>query len=83
MASDPGEKLLTYFDDEEHLVRRLGAAVVSCWSDVPPDLRTKLMGRAAAILDDDDDDRFSEHLSAFIAEHGSKQKILESVAKAD
>ena len=76
MVLDDTEKLLTYFDDEQHLVRRLGAAVVSCWFDLPQHLRSKIMRRASLVLDDDDDKLFDEHLKKFIDEHGRRWASL-------
>lgn len=71
--SHSNEKLLTYFDSEEHLVRRLGVAVVSCWGDLPRELRTKIMERASQVLDHEEDKQFDEHLRKFIEEHGGRR----------
>ena len=71
MAED-NEKLLIYFESEEHLVRRLGAAVVSCWSEIPGDMRNKLLERAIRVLDEDHSDHLDEQMKRFIADHTRK-----------
>ena len=67
MAKD--EKLLIYFDDEAHLVRRLGAAVISCWGDLPEDVRLKLVGQAKRVMDDDEPDLVDRQIMRFIKDH--------------
>jgi len=72
MAGDGG-KFLIYFEDEAHLVRRLGAAVVACWSELPDAIRVKLIEQARHVKDDDESDHIGEQLKRFIADHtGSK-----------
>ena len=61
--NDREEKLLIYFESEEHLVRRLGAAVVSCWSEMPGDMRDKLLERATRVLDEDHSGHLDEQRS--------------------
>ncbi len=64
-----GEKLLIYFDDEEHLVRRLGAAVVSCWVELPEAIRVRLVHQAKRVIDAHDSVELDEQIRQFIAEH--------------
>ena len=63
------DKLLVYFDDEAPLVRRFGSAVISCWDDLSPDLRRKLMDQAKRVMEDDDPDLVDEQMKRFIDEH--------------
>jgi len=70
--NDDEEKLLIYFESEEHLVRRLGAAVVSCWSEMPGDMRGKLLERATRVLDEDHSAHLDEQMKRFIADHTRK-----------
>ncbi len=67
------EKRLIYFESEEHLVRRLGAALVVCWSKFPLDLRREVLSSAERVLDTEPDDHLNEHLKLFIAEHCQKR----------
>ena len=63
------KKLLIYFEDEEHIVRRLGAAVISCWDEVPTPIRAKLVERAMRVLDADETGEFDRQLKNFIKQH--------------
>ena len=60
--TDNNDRLVVYFDDEEHLIRRLGAAVVALWSDMPPDLQGRLVAHAKRILDEDEETHFDDRL---------------------
>jgi hypothetical protein len=51
---DGNRKLVIYFEDEEHIVRRLGAAAISCWDEIPRTIRAKLVERASKVLDADE-----------------------------
>lgn len=42
---------LKYKDVDEHLLRRLGQAVVLQWDELPDDLQDVLIDQAAAVLD--------------------------------
>lgn len=69
MMSNDNEKLLIYFESEEHLVRRLGAAVASCWRELDPRLRRDLVARATRVLDDDADDDLGARIERFLTLH--------------
>jgi hypothetical protein len=70
------EKLLVYFEDEEHIVRRLGAAVISCWEELPRPLRARLIEKAMKVLDADETGQFDAQLKNFIREHtGGRRPI--------
>ena len=66
------DKLLVYFDHEEHLVRRLGAAVISCWAELPADVRYRLFERSIEVCDDHETERLEEQFRLFIAEHSRR-----------
>jgi len=64
-----GEKLLIYFQDEQHIVQRLGAAVISCWEELPQPVRAMLVEQAMKVLDGDETDQFDKQLKNFIRQH--------------
>ncbi len=64
-----GEKLLIYFQDEQHIVQRLGAAVISCWEELPQSVRAMLVKQAMKVLDGDETDQFDLQLKNFIRQH--------------
>lgn len=64
-----GEKLLIYFQDEQHIVQRLGAAVISCWEELPQPVRAMLVKQAMKVLDGDETDQFDRQLKNFIRQH--------------
>jgi hypothetical protein len=64
-----GQKLLVYFQDEQHIVQRLGAAVISCWEDLPQSVRSMLVEQAMKVLDGDETDEFDAQLKNFIRQH--------------
>lgn len=67
------DKLLIYFESEEPIVRRLGAAVVSCWADLPDKVKKKLLDRVSVILDTEPDaEDLDRKVKAFIASHGGR-----------
>lgn len=63
------EKLLVYFQDEQHIVQRLGAAVISCWEELPQPVRAMLVKQAMKVLDGDETDQFEQQLKNFIKQH--------------
>lgn len=63
------EPRLIYFEGEEPLVRRLGAALVSCWNDIPSETQNKLLDRAMLVLDEDHSDQLSERMKQFVGAH--------------
>ncbi len=65
--SNDNERLLVYFDNEQHLVRRLGAAVVACWSELPPALQTRLIDQAKRVLDETQSDQLDNELKHLLA----------------
>ena len=67
------QKLVIYFEDEEHIVRRLGAAVISCWEDIPKPVRAKLVERAMRVLDPGETGEFDRQLKSFIKQHTARR----------
>ncbi len=67
------EKLLVYFEDEEHIVRRLGAAVISRWDEVPDTIRAKLIEQATKVLDADETGQFDAQLKSFLKQHAASK----------
>ena len=67
------QKLVIYFEDEEHIVRRLGAAVISCWEDIPKPVRAKLVERAMRVLDADETGEFDRQRKSFIKQHTARR----------
>lgn len=68
MTAD-SSKLLIYFDDEEHIVRRLGSAVISCWHALPEAVQNTLLDRASSVLDDDSTEPFDREMRRFLLDH--------------
>ena len=69
MPNENHEHQLIYFESEEHLVRRLGAALVSYWGELPKDTQNELVERAIRVLDEDHSEHLAEQMKRFIAAH--------------
>lgn len=57
---------LKYKDAQEHLLRRLGQAVVLHWDELPDDLQDLLIDQAAAVQDRDEGAHESHDVETFI-----------------
>lgn len=58
---------LKYKDAQEHLLRRLGQAVVLQWDELPDSLQDLLIDQAAAVQDRDEDSAHApEDIETFI-----------------
>lgn len=57
---------LKYKDADEHLLRRLGQALVLHWDALPDDLQDVLIDQAAAVLDRDEAPHTTSQLETFI-----------------
>ena len=68
MAYEDNKRLI-YFEGEEHLIRRLGAAVVVCWNDLDRQVRDQIINCAESILDEQESDHVDEDLKHLIGEH--------------
>lgn len=69
MAVESNKRLI-YFENEEFLIRRLGAAVVVCWGELGPEVRDLLLDQAEQVLDKTETDEFAERVQHLLAEHG-------------
>ena len=58
---------LKYKQAQEHLLRRLGRAVVLHWEELPKALQNVVIDQAAIVGDRDDADHSAEALELFIA----------------
>lgn len=57
---------LKYKDAQEHLLRRLGQAVVLHWDELPDDMQDVLIDQAAAVDDRDDAAHEAGDIETFI-----------------
>jgi hypothetical protein len=57
---------LKYKDADEHLLRRLGQAVVLQWDELPGDLQDVLIDQAAGVLDRDEAPHEATRIETFI-----------------
>lgn len=67
------DKFLHYNDDEAHIVRRLGAAVVSLWNDLPDAEREKIASKALSVHDDYQTVQLNEQIRRFIRDHAGER----------
>jgi hypothetical protein len=56
-------------DGEEHVVRRLGKAVVAQWDHLPQAIRDRLMEQAVCMQDREGDVQVREQILTFILKH--------------
>ena len=59
-------KTLKYRQDQEHLVRRLGAALVLQWNALPDALQDLIIDQAALVEDREPAPHDPEHIEAFV-----------------
>lgn len=57
---------LKYQDSDEHLLRRLGQALVLQWDELPDTLQDVLIDQAAAVADREDAAHGAEEIQNFI-----------------
>jgi len=65
---------LKYTEAQEHLLRRLGQAVVLQWDELPDGLQDVLIDQAAAVADREEAAHAAEDIHSFI--RGVKSKAL-------
>jgi hypothetical protein len=82
MMKEADEGYLIYFEDEEHIVRRLGAAAISCWDQLPRPIRAKLMDQAAKILDEENASEFNAQLKNFVKQHTRKKRAAKRASES-
>ena len=78
--SAANKRLLIYFEDEGPFVERLGAAVISCWRELPLTVRAAILDRSSEVLVDDDVMRLDQRLSEILGEPSPDDRAL--VARA-
>ena len=74
------QKTLRYKDDEAHLLRRLGSALVLQWDSLPDELQDRLIDQAAAVEDREDGAHEAADVERFI--RGAKVVALTKAADA-
>jgi len=57
---------LRYQDSDEHLLRRLGQALVLQWDELPDQLQDVLIDQAAGVVDREDAPHGAEEIQNFI-----------------
>jgi len=57
---------LRYQDSDEHLLRRLGQALVLQWDELPDQLQDVLIDQAAGVVDREDAAHGAEEIERFI-----------------
>ena len=68
-----GDEYVNYTDDEAHIVRRLGAAFVSLWPDIPEDVREKVVRKSLKVIDSyQGGAQLDEQVRDFIAKHAGE-----------
>ena len=60
---------LDYEEADEHILRRLGGAVVVQWANLPDDVRTLLVEQATFMLDRHQTVQLKQQIQAFIRDH--------------
>ena len=65
----------TYTDDDEHVVRRLGAAVVAQWDALPEDVRRLLIEQATFMHDRHQTVQLKETIESFIEQNAGWKKL--------
>ena len=61
--------MVVYFEHEEHLIRRLGSALVTCWPSIPTNLQDLLLVRAQQVADDEHSESIETDLQTFLGAH--------------
>ena len=77
----PISKTLKYTEAQEHLLRRLGSALVMQWDALPDDLQDLVIDQAARVEDRDEAPHASEDIEQFI--RGAKLVPLRPAARPE
>jgi hypothetical protein len=56
--------------DDDHIIRRLGWAVVKQWSRLPPDAQERVREQAIFVWDKHQTVQLAQQIDAFVREHG-------------
>ena len=65
---DP-EKRATLMQEEEQILHCLGAAVVTCWNDLPTQVQRELFRRAVSVSEPLPAKELKEHIARFLHSH--------------
>lgn len=65
--------ILTYSEDDAHIVRRLGAAVVSLWHNLPEAEQEKILQKSLSVIDVHQTVQLEQQVRAFIRENAGKR----------
>ncbi len=60
---------IDYQPDEEHVLRRLGGAVVILWDRLPADARSMILAQATQMLDREPAVQLGEQIEGFIEKY--------------
>jgi hypothetical protein len=67
----PVARAIDYESDEEHILRRLGGAVVLLWPDLPSDVQETILAQAPLIRDRVRMAQLHQEIVRFISRHTS------------
>ena len=68
-----GDEYVHYTDDEADIVRRLGAAFVSLWPNIPEDIREQVVEKSLKVIDlYQGGAELDEQVRDFIAKHAGE-----------
>jgi hypothetical protein len=62
-------RVIPYSEDQEHILRRLGGAVVAHWDALPTEVQNLILMQAPLIHDRDDCVQLYQQIDAFIQLH--------------
>lgn len=60
-------------EEDEHIVRRLGAAAVSLWPTLPPDVQEALLQKSLSVLDKYQTVQLDQQIRGFIEKNAGKR----------
>jgi hypothetical protein len=62
-------RVIPYSEDQEHILRRLGGAVVAHWDTLPTEVQNLILMQAPLIHDRDNCSQLYQQIDAFIQLH--------------
>ena len=62
-------RVIPYSEDQEHILRRLGGAVVAQWGALPTEVQDLILMQAPLIYDRDECSQVYQDIDAFIQVH--------------
>jgi hypothetical protein len=67
------QRMFKYPSEDEIFVRRIGAGVLACWTELPPEFREKILTEAASAWDREYNVRqLSQKLEEFVKRYPSR-----------